>query len=294
MRPSRIKAKLRRREAALVTTLHLTDPSLFELTSLLGFDGIWLDLEHHAHSVETAAGLIRAARVGCSDIVARPAKGEFMRMGRLLEAGAAGIMYPRCDNAAEAAEVVRWAKFAPLGERGADGGNPDARYGTMPLADYVRAANEETLLIIQLESPASLRHAAQIARVPGVDVLMLGPGDFSVLAGVPGQFDHPLVLDAHRTVAAAAQDAGIHWGTVSFGAEHTRSLLAMDARFICHNADIVILRRGLEKIQSDYRALGFTFDNRLAPPPPVAGGAQNGAAAQPHALPPRAPLCSSP
>jgi len=290
VRSSRIKSKLRRRQAALVTTLHFTDPAVFEMTSLLGFDGIWMDLEHHSHSVETAAGLIRAARVGSSDIVARPAKGEFMRMGRLLEAGAAGIMYPRCDNAAEAAEVVRWAKFAPLGERGADGGNADARYGTMPLADYVRAANEETLLIVQLESPASLRHAAEIARVPGVDVLMLGPGDFSVLAGIPGQFNHPFVLEAHHTVAAAAHGAGIHWGTVSFGAEHTRSLLAMDARFICHNADIAILRRGFETIQADYRTLGFTFDNRLAPPPPAASTAgQNGAKGEPHAPAHRAP-----
>lgn len=266
MRPSRIKAKLRRREAALVTTLHLTDPSIFELTSLLGFDGIWMDLEHHAYSVETAGALMRAARVGGADIVARPAKGEFMRLGRLLEAGANAIMYPRCDNAAEAAEVVRWAKFAPLGERGADGGNPDALYGSMPLRDYVRTANEETVLIVQLESPAALRQAAEIARVPGIDILMLGPGDLSVLAGVPGEFDHPLILEAHRTVAAAAKAAGIHWGTVSSGVEHTRSLLALDARFVCHNADIVILRRGLEKIQSDYRALGFTFDNRLAAP----------------------------
>lgn len=267
MRLCRIKSKFRLQQPALLTTLHFNDPSVYELTSLLGFDGIWMDLEHHAHSVETAAGLIRAARVGSSDVVARPAKGEFMRLGRLLEAGAAGIMYPRCESAAEAAEVVRWAKFAPLGERGADGGNADARYGALPLADYVRAANEETLVVIQLESPAALRHAAEIARVPGIDVLMLGPGDLSVLAGVPGQFDHPLILEAHRTVAAAARAAGIAWGTVSFGPEHTRSLLAMDARFICHNADIVILRRGLERIQAEYRALGFTFENRLAPPP---------------------------
>src|SRR5688500_9068752 len=98
MRTSRIKAKLSRGEPVLVTTLHLTDPSLFELASLLGFDGIWMDLEHHGYSVETASNLMRATRVGGTDIMARPAKGEFMRLGRLLEAGAQGILYPRCDN----------------------------------------------------------------------------------------------------------------------------------------------------------------------------------------------------
>jgi 4-hydroxy-2-oxoheptanedioate aldolase len=90
MRPSKIKAKLARKEPVLLTSLALTDPSVFELTSLMGFDGIWLDLEHHVLSVETAATLMRAARVGTSDVMARCAKGEFMRMGRLLEAGARG------------------------------------------------------------------------------------------------------------------------------------------------------------------------------------------------------------
>ena len=72
MRPSRIKMKLRRNEPVLVTTLHLIDPSVFELASLMGFDGIWMDLEHHTYSLQTAAELMRAARVGSADIIARP------------------------------------------------------------------------------------------------------------------------------------------------------------------------------------------------------------------------------
>src|SRR5262245_11886548 len=118
MRFSRVKAKLRAGEPVLITCCHFFDPTVYELVSLLGFDGIWLDLEHHATSDETAANLMRAARVGTSDIIARPAKGEFMRMGRLLEAGGQGIMYPRCETAEEAAELVRWGKFAAEGERG--------------------------------------------------------------------------------------------------------------------------------------------------------------------------------
>src|SRR5438876_5928046 len=107
MRPSKIKAKLRRGEPVLLTALLLTDPSVYELTSLMGFDGIWMDMEHHGYSLETATALMRAARVGPGvDIMVRPAKGEFMRMGRMLEAGAQGILYPRCEDAAEARQVV--------------------------------------------------------------------------------------------------------------------------------------------------------------------------------------------
>src|SRR5690606_31357815 len=131
----------------------------------------WIDLEHHAHSMETATNLMRAARVGASDIIARPAKGEFMRMGRLLEAGAQGIMYPRCDDASEAREVVTWAKFPPLGRRGIDGGNPDMPYCSMPVAQYLKEANEETFLVIQIEDPLALDHVEEIAAVDGVDVI---------------------------------------------------------------------------------------------------------------------------
>jgi len=264
MRSSRIRAKLRRNEPALITTLHYTDPTLYEMTSLMGFDGIWMDLEHHHYSVESAANLMRAARIGTSDIIARPARGEFMRMCRLLEAGAQGIMYPRCENAEEAAEVVRWAKFAPVGERGIDGANADSPYCSAPIAQYLKKSNDETLIIVQIESPKALEHVEAIARVAGVDVLMFGPGDFSVLSGVPYQFDHALVLAARDRIARAAKNAGIHWGTVSPTPEHSAKLLELGARFICHGADIILVKRGLEQIQAQYAQFGFTFENRLA------------------------------
>jgi 4-hydroxy-2-oxoheptanedioate aldolase len=264
MKFSRIKAKLRRNEPALITTLHYTDATLYEMTSLMGFDGIWMDLEHHHYSVETAANLMRAARVGTSDIIARPAKGEYMRMARLLEAGAQGIMYPRCESADEAAEVVRWAKFAPVGERGVDSANADAPYCSAPINQYLKKANDETMVILQIESPRALEQVEAIARVPGVDVLMFGPGDFSVLAGVPYQFDHALIVTARERVAKAAKTNGIHWGTVSPTPEDTAKLMGMGARFICHGADIILVKRGLEQIQAQFAPLGFTFENQLA------------------------------
>ncbi|QDT97515.1 HpcH/HpaI aldolase family protein [Gimesia aquarii] len=263
MRLSRVKAKLNRGEPVLITCCHFTDPSVYELVSLMGFDGIWLDVEHHSTSGETAASLMRAARVGTSDIIARPAKGEFMRMGRLLEAGAQGIMYPRCESAEEALELVRWAKFAPEGERGVDGANGDNPYCCMPMPEYLKTANDHTLLIAQLESPNALEQAEAIANVPGIDVLMLGPGDLSVIAGIPYQFDHPLITDAYRRVSEAAKNTGKWWGTVSSTPKHTQMLFDMGAKFICHGCDLIMVKQGMERIQERYASLGFTFDNRL-------------------------------
>jgi 4-hydroxy-2-oxoheptanedioate aldolase len=263
MRPSKIKAKLKRNEPVLLTTLHLTDPSLYELAGLMGFDGIWMDLEHHGYSVETAMALMRAARVGSTDVMVRPAKGEFMRLGRLLEAGAQGIMYPRCDDAAEAKQLVAWAKFAPLGRRGYDSANADMPYCTMDMVKYVHEANEQTFLVVQIEDPNALANAHAIAAVEGVDVLFFGPADFTVISGIPGQFDHPRVQEAIRTIADAARKAGKHWGMPCWSVEHGRQLLDRGARFLPYGADILMVKTGLEEIQRRFGPLGFTFDNRL-------------------------------
>ena len=265
MRPSRIKAKLQQGESVLITTLHLTDPSVYELTSLMGFDGIWMDMEHHTYSLETAAGLMRAARVGSADIIARPAKGEFMRMQRMLEAGAHGIMYPRCDDAKEAAEVVGWAKFAPQGRRGCDAANPDAPYLTMPVDQYVAEANRQTFVIMQIESPEALERANEIAAVEGVDALMLGPGDFSILSGFPGQMKDERTRNAKLKIADAAQRAGKDWGCPVGSVEQAKELMGMGARFVFYQADIVMIKNGLEQIQKDMTPLGFTFDDRVGP-----------------------------
>ena len=129
---------------------------------------------------------------------------------------------------------------------------------------YLRLANEHTIIIAQLESPKALESAEAIAKVPGIDVLMLGPGDLSVIAGIPYQFDHPIITEALKTVSRAAKNAGKAWGTVSGTPEHTRMLMDLGATFICHGADIIMVKLGMEAIQQRYAPLGFTFDNRLA------------------------------
>lgn len=262
MRASRIKAKLRQNKPVLLTTLHLGDPSLFELTSLLGFDGIWFDLEHRSFSLERAADFARATRVGSADIMIRPAKGEFMRMGRVLEIGANGIMYPRCDNADEARQVVKWAKFAPLGERGIDSGGADNPYCTTTLVEYIQAANDETFIVIQIEDPRALEHADAMAAVEGVDILFLGPGDFSILAGVPGQMQHAKIREAMERVASAAKKAGKHWGMPIFSTEHAQQVLDLGGRFLCHGCDLLMVKAGLEAMQRQFEPLGVTFERR--------------------------------
>lgn len=263
MRPSKVLTKLRNDQPVVLYCLHFTDPSVWEMTSLLGFDCIWFDMEHHAHNMETANNLFRAARVGTSDVISRPAKGEWMRMLRMLEAGAHGILYPRCQSVEEAREVVKWCKFAPLGERGFDGGNPDMPYCYMDMAEYVKFANDNTFVIIQIEDTTGLDAVEDIVAVEGVDGVMLGPGDFSTLGGFPGKFDDPRIQTALERIAAAADKAGKWWGSTAGNADRAKHLLDMGAKLIFSGADLVLVKNGLAEFQKNFAPLGITFDNQL-------------------------------
>ncbi|WP_437230648.1 HpcH/HpaI aldolase family protein [Planctomicrobium sp. SH661] len=268
VRCSRVLANLKQGLPTLSVVVHGTDPAIFEMVSLMGFAAIWLDLEHHAHSVDSAANLIRAARVGNCDVIARPGKGEFMRMSRLLEAGASGIMYPRCESAKEAAEVVRWAKFAPLGQRGFDGSGPDVPYLLTPMADYLQHANQNTFIIIQIEDPQSLNQIDEILAVPGIDMVMLGPADFSVLTGIPGQFGDSSIRDAIERVSVSAKKAGKNWAATCGTLAQAQAYIEMGARLVFHGCDIVYLHQGFDALRKNAaEILGMRIANS-----PIGGG----------------------
>ena len=177
--------------------------------------------------------------------------------------GVQGIMYPRCSNASEAEEVVRWTKFAPLGQRGFDGAGADAFYTGIPMDEYVKDANEETFTVIQMEDPKAVEYAEAIAAVQGVDVIMLGSADFSVLSGIPGQFDHPSIEKSLNKIARAASNTGKHWACTAADVDSAKELLQRGAGMVLHNADICIIKKGLEKIKDNFSKLGFQFKENL-------------------------------
>jgi 4-hydroxy-2-oxoheptanedioate aldolase len=248
---------MNRGRTAFGTCLHFTDPAAYEMTASLGFDAIWMDLEHHSASDAQAGELIRAARAGGpTDIVVRPGKGEFARAARLLESGAHGIMYPRCESPEEAAELVRWTKFAPLGRRGFDGANADSDYMGRSMDDYLPRANANTFIIVQVEDEQAVARCHEIIAVDGVDMLMLGPADLTVLSGRAGAFDHPSIAEAQRRVAAEAKIAGKHWASTSMSLDHARRLAELGAGLVFHGADIVMVRREMTRIREELRPPG--------------------------------------
>lgn len=104
----------------------------------------------------------------------------------------------------------------------------------------------------------------EIAAVPGVDIIFFGPGDFSILSGIPGQMNHELIKDAMRKVSAAVKRHGKNWGMPIFNTDHAKEVLDLGGRFLCHGADILILKNGLEAIQKNFSPLGVTFERRAS------------------------------
>ncbi len=263
MRESRVRKRWAQGKPVLATVAHFSDPSSAELIGLMGFDCLWIDLEHQPLGMADAAAMMRAARVGDMDVMARPAKGEFMRMARLLEAGASLIMYPRCESAEEARELVRCAKFPPLGQRGFFSASPDNPYSTMAVKDYVREANEQTILIAQIESPEAVKQAGAIAAVNGIDVLFFGPGDYSVISGIPGDFQSPVVQDALKETCRQALAAGKRFGTIVGDVYYTKRMLDLGGTLLCYGGALHFVRQALVDTKTRFGPLGFDFEPKL-------------------------------
>jgi len=133
----------------------------------------------------------------------------------------------------------------------------------MPMKDYVAQANQQTFLLIQMEEPDAVDQAEAIASLPGVDMIMLGPADFSVLTGIPGQLGDPSILAAIKKVAAGARNAGKHWAATCGSMEQAKQLIEMGCRLLFYGADIVMVKNGLESIRSDVaKHLGLHLKTR--------------------------------
>jgi 4-hydroxy-2-oxoheptanedioate aldolase len=215
MRPSQVLAKLRAGGVASCTKLNLCDPRAAEIAAMCGFDCVWSDLEHVPNTLRDIEDGIRAAKAYQADTLVRVARGSYSDLIHPLEMDAAGIMVPHVMSAADARQVARFTKFHPIGRRPLDGGNTDGAWCMVPLEEYMRQANEQRFVIIQIEDPEPMAELEEIAAVPGIDMLFFGPGDFSQGIGAPGRWDDPRLLDARRRVADAARKHGKFAGTVA-------------------------------------------------------------------------------
>lgn len=200
-----IKEKLKNGETVLGSFFNSYSPDIAEMMGTAGLDFIVIDCEHGPGSPESIVNCIRAAEATGMTPIARVTEGSRTTILRFLDVGAHGILVPQLESVEQAKQVVQYSKYAPEGIRGM----AVPRAAVWGFAnDYTRVENEETLICVQCENVACLECVEDVAKVPGIDVIFLGPYDMSQALGVPGQIKHPLMLDAEKRILKAAQDAG--------------------------------------------------------------------------------------
>ena len=210
-----------------------------------GYDWLFIDMEHSALDIGTAAQIAAAALpVGISPLVRVPGK-EHHHSSRLLDAGAQGIVVPHVDSIEEAQRAVAYCKYPPIGHRSIFGQQPQFAFKSLSIADATRLANDETLVITMLETPAAIELADAIAALPGVDVVMIGTNDLCAEMGMPGQYGNPRVEDAYRKVIAACRKHGKSPGMGGV-VDHAlmEKYIGMGMRFILSGNDTGFLMAG--------------------------------------------------
>ncbi|MBQ8747987.1 MAG: aldolase [Clostridia bacterium] len=237
MRESRVLRKLRAGEVATSIKLNMGDPRVVEMAAMCGFDCIWLDLEHVPNDMSGIENMIRAAKMYDADVLTRVSKGCYSDFIRPLEADSSGIMVPHLMSLKEAKEIVYYTKFHPVGRRPIDGGNADGKFCAVNAADYIREANEQRFVVVQIEDPEPLAELEEICALPGLDMIFFGPADFAQGAGVPCDMGNEIVLETRKRVAECARRHGKFAGTVG-GVQNQDMLIDMGYQFINLGSDV--------------------------------------------------------
>ena len=213
------------------------------IAAACGFDSVYVDMEHSPISLETTSHICAGAiGLGVAPLVRVPSHEQHHATGAL-DGGALGVIVPHVNNRAEAEALVRACRFPPQGHRSVMGTGPALSYRAMPLAEINRWLNEQTLLIVMLETPEGIANAGDIAAVPGIDVLLIGSNDLCTELGIPGQLRHPRLRDAFEKTAAACKAHGkvLGVGGIRGDLELQSDLVKMGARFIIAGSDVTYL-----------------------------------------------------
>ncbi|WP_227411727.1 HpcH/HpaI aldolase/citrate lyase family protein [Cryobacterium sp. BB736] len=188
-------------------------PSVTEVLARVGVQVIVPDAEHAALDLADLEHLVRAGQAAGAHVVLRLPRAD-VGLSRALDTGASGVIVPRVESAADAAQIVRYTRFPPVGERGLGAGRATAY--ALDLATHRSTANDALLVVAMVETRAGLQAVDEIVAVDGIDVIMVGPADLASSLGVDaGGPEHSAAVERVMSAAlAAGRTVGIHCASV--------------------------------------------------------------------------------
>jgi 4-hydroxy-2-oxoheptanedioate aldolase len=273
MRTNHVRQRLAAGEPSIGTWLALPSPEAAEYVATLGFDWLTVDAEHNPIDIRTLSLMFGAiAGAGVAPLVRVPWNtGENIK--RVLDAGAWGIVVPMVNSRAEAEAAVAAARYPPRGVRSIGGGLTGVRFRAAG-GEYLREADENILVVLQIEHVIGVEHADEILSVPGVDACFIGPNDLAaslgVGIGVPLESDEPRLMEAIAEIRAACLRNGVAPGIHCSGANGVNQRIAEGFQFLAMASESSYLMSGLK---SDLSALDWTASRRDAEVPAAAGSA---------------------
>jgi len=210
MRPNVTKDKLGRGETVFGCLVqHFRSSEVLRVFAAAGFDYAFIDAEHSGFDLETIQEMIHAAvQSGVTPLV-RVGELSYSLQARFLDVGAQGIILPRVESPEELRESISWMKFPPCGKRGYGIMAPVLDYKPATFHEVIRYLNENTLTVVQFETRTALERCDELLSAPGVDVAMVGPSDLSISLGVPGEFEHPALVQAVQRLIESCGRHGV-------------------------------------------------------------------------------------
>jgi 2-keto-3-deoxy-L-rhamnonate aldolase RhmA len=251
MRKSKLLAKVRAGKPARICNLGHFIPHFVFHAAKAGYDCIWLDLEHRAMGEREVQALLAYFHLADIDCMLRAPTTELTRLYRYLEDGATGLMIPHVNSVEKARHIVESTQFPPEGNRGFDGAGLDADFIHVDPNEFVKHANRETFIVAQIETPQALEVVEEIAAVPGLDGLFVGPGDLGLRLQHAGA-NAPTVEEATQRVAKVAAKYGKAWGRPAGTPEQLAEFHKLGATLLTYGGEFGAIMKELADGQKEF------------------------------------------
>jgi 4-hydroxy-2-oxoheptanedioate aldolase len=263
MRVNHVRKRLKAGEPSIGTWLSLPSPEAAEYISKVGFDWLVVDAEHNPVDIRTLAQMFASmTAAGIAPMVRIPWNSP-ENFKRVLDAGAWGVVVPMVNTREEAERAVQAARYFPDGNRSVGGGRHALSWDSSG-AEYFRAANDQVLVVLQIEHIEGVRNADEILSVPGVDACFIGPNDLAASMGlglgVPLESDHPELVEAIMTIRDTCKKHGVATGIHTSGAEGVNFRIGQGFQFCAMASE---LRYMVGKLGEDLATIDWTASPRF-------------------------------
>jgi len=240
VRENHAKQKLKVGKPVLGCFVRYADADIAEFLSLQGFDLLVYDGEHGVLEPRDCQQMVRAAELHSVTPIVRPATNDQSLILRYMDTGAQGVLMPMVESPRQAEEVVRSAKYPPIGKRGVAAVRA-ADYGQRePIDQYTQIANDNTLVCVQIESTAGIDALPEIVSIDGIDVVFIGPSDLSSSLGVLGQLDHPKMQQAMDKISRIVNNSPKKLGLMVPNADAAKQWIQRGASFITVTCEMML------------------------------------------------------